>query len=49
MWSRADEKRAETIRDLRRRTESDFYDNPDETYWICLLYTSDAADDSTEV
>ena len=42
MWSRADEKRAETIRDLRRRTESDFYDNPDETYWIpyCLSFLS---------
>lgn len=42
MWSRADEKRAETIRDLRKRTESDFYDNPDETYWIpyCLSFLS---------
>lgn len=42
VWSRADEKRAETIRDLRRRTESDFYDNPDETYWIpyCLSFLS---------
>ncbi|KAI5806690.1 AEX-3 domain-containing protein [Peziza echinospora] len=34
VWSRADEKRAETIRDLRRRTESDYHDIPDETYWI---------------
>lgn len=42
VWSRADEKRAETIRDLRKRTESDFYDNPDETYWIpyCLSFLS---------
>ncbi|KAL8673174.1 MAG: hypothetical protein Q9168_002403 [Polycauliona sp. 1 TL-2023] len=42
VWSRADEKRADTIRDLRRRTESDFYDSPDETYWIpyCLSFLS---------
>lgn len=42
VWSRADEKRAETIRDLRRRTESDFYDSPEETYWIpyCLSFLS---------
>ncbi|KAH8816239.1 AEX-3 domain-containing protein [Xylogone sp. PMI_703] len=42
VWSRADEKRAETIRDLRRRTETDFYDSPDETYWIpyCLSFLS---------
>ncbi|KAL3421457.1 denn domain-containing protein [Phlyctema vagabunda] len=42
VWSRADDKRAETIRDLRRRTESDFYDSPDETYWIpyCLSFLS---------
>lgn len=42
VWSRADDKRAETIRDLRKRTESDFYDNPDETYWIpyCLSFLS---------
>ncbi|KAL9602514.1 MAG: hypothetical protein Q9219_001809 [cf. Caloplaca sp. 3 TL-2023] len=42
VWSRADEKRAETIRDLRRRTESDFYDSSDETYWIpyCLSFLS---------
>ncbi|KAL8890173.1 MAG: hypothetical protein Q9215_002648 [Flavoplaca cf. flavocitrina] len=42
VWSRADEKRAETIRDLRRRTESDFYDSPDEAYWIpyCLSFLS---------
>ncbi|KAL2063210.1 hypothetical protein VTL71DRAFT_5014 [Oculimacula yallundae] len=42
VWSRADEKRAETIRELRRRTESDFYDSPDETYWIpyCLSFLS---------
>ena len=40
VWSRADEKRAETIRDLRKRTESDFYDSADETYWIpyCLSF-----------
>lgn len=42
VWSRADEKRAETIRDLRKKTESDYYDNPDETYWIpyCLSFLS---------
>ena len=42
VWSRADEKRAETIRELRRRTEPDFYDNADETYWIpyCLSFLS---------
>ena len=42
MWSRADEKRAETIRDLRKRTEPDYYDAPDETYWIpyCLSFLS---------
>ncbi|RPA85173.1 hypothetical protein BJ508DRAFT_205544 [Ascobolus immersus RN42] len=34
VWSRADEKRAETIRDLRRRSEPDYYDNPEEVYWI---------------
>ncbi|KAH8700143.1 AEX-3 domain protein [Talaromyces proteolyticus] len=42
VWSRADEKRAETIRDLRKKTEPDYYDNPDETYWIpyCLSFLS---------
>lgn len=42
VWSRADDKRAETIRDLRKRTESDFYDSGDETYWIpyCLSFLS---------
>lgn len=42
VWSRADEKRAETIRELRKRTENDFYDSPDETYWIpyCLSFLS---------
>ncbi|KAJ1338633.1 DENN (AEX-3) domain-containing protein [Microdochium nivale] len=42
VWSRADDKRAETIRELRKRTESDYYDNPDETYWIpyCLSFLS---------
>lgn len=42
MWSRADEKRADTIRDLRKRTEADFYDAADETYWIpyCLSFLS---------
>jgi len=42
VWSRADDKRAETIRDLRRRTEYDYYDNADETYWIpyCLSFLS---------
>jgi len=42
VWSRADEKRAETIRELRKRTEPDFYDNTDEQYWIpyCLSFLS---------
>lgn len=42
VWSRADEKRAETIRDLRKRIEPDFFDNPEETYWIpyCLSFLS---------
>ncbi|KAL9632265.1 MAG: hypothetical protein Q9164_005425 [Protoblastenia rupestris] len=42
VWSRADDKRAETIRDLRRRTESDYYESSDETYWIpyCLSFLS---------
>lgn len=42
VWSRADEKRAETIRDLRKRTEADYYDTPGETYWIpyCLSFLS---------
>ncbi|KAI5363095.1 putative cDENN domain, uDENN domain, tripartite DENN domain, DENN domain lobe protein [Septoria linicola] len=42
VWSRADEKRAETIRDLRKRTEPDYYDTPGETYWIpyCLSFLS---------
>ena len=42
VWSRADEKRAETIRELRKKTEPDFYDNPEETYWIpyCLSFLS---------
>ena len=42
VWSRADEKRAETIRDLRKRTETDYYDSGDETYWIpyCLSFLS---------
>lgn len=42
VWSRADEKRAETIRELRKRTEPDFYDSPEEQYWIpyCLSFLS---------
>ncbi|KAF2274536.1 uncharacterized protein EI97DRAFT_101672 [Westerdykella ornata] len=42
VWSRADEKRAETIRELRKRIEPDFFDNPEETYWIpyCLSFLS---------
>ncbi|KAK2763329.1 hypothetical protein FQN54_009965 [Arachnomyces sp. PD_36] len=42
VWSRADEKRAETIRDLRKKTEPDFYDAAEETYWIpyCLSFLS---------
>lgn len=42
VWSRADEKRAEIIRDLRRRTETDYYDAADEAYWIpyCLSFLS---------
>ncbi|KAK7746713.1 hypothetical protein SLS53_001900 [Cytospora paraplurivora] len=42
VWSRADEKRAETIRELRKRTEPDYCDTADETYWIpyCLSFLS---------
>ncbi|MCJ1384970.1 hypothetical protein MMC17_008088 [Xylographa soralifera] len=42
VWSRADEKRAETIRDLRKKTETDFYDSVEGTYWIpyCLSFLS---------
>ena len=42
VWSRADEKRAETIRDLRRKTETDYRDADDDTYWIpyCLSFLS---------
>ena len=42
VWSRADEKRAETIRDLRKKVEPDYYDGSDETYWIpyCLSFLS---------
>ncbi|POS82967.1 hypothetical protein EPUL_005382 [Erysiphe pulchra] len=42
VWSKADEKRGETIRALRKRLEPDFYDSPDETYWIpyCLSFLS---------
>ncbi|KAK5107877.1 hypothetical protein LTR62_000587 [Meristemomyces frigidus] len=42
VWSRADDKRADTIRDLRKRTETDYYDTPGETYWIpyCLSFLS---------
>jgi hypothetical protein len=42
VWSRADEKRAETIRELRRKTEPDYRDVADETYWIpyCLSFLS---------
>ncbi|KAJ5894841.1 hypothetical protein N7495_006532 [Penicillium taxi] len=42
VWSRADDKRAETIREVRKKTEVDFYDNPDEVYWIpyCLSFLS---------
>ncbi|KAI5296684.1 hypothetical protein KEM52_000008 [Ascosphaera acerosa] len=42
VWSRADEKRAETIRDLRTKTEPDYFDNADEVYWIpyCLSFLS---------
>lgn len=42
VWSRADEKRAETIRDLRKRTEPDFFESTEETYWIpyCLSFLS---------
>ena len=42
VWSRADEKRAETIRDLRKKTETDYYDSNEETYWIpyCLSFLS---------
>jgi hypothetical protein len=42
VWSRADEKRAETIRELRKRTETDYYEQAGETYWIpyCLSFLS---------
>lgn len=42
VWSRADEKRAETIRELRRKTEPDYRELSDETYWIpyCLSFLS---------
>ncbi|RMD43600.1 hypothetical protein DV735_g1502, partial [Chaetothyriales sp. CBS 134920] len=42
VWSRADDKRAETIRELRRKTEPDYRDIADETYWIpyCLSFLS---------
>ncbi|CAD6502775.1 BgTH12-05365 [Blumeria graminis f. sp. triticale] len=42
VWSKADEKRGETIREFRRRIEPDFYDAPDEIYWIpyCLSFLS---------
>ncbi|KAI9834178.1 MAG: hypothetical protein M1826_005289 [Phylliscum demangeonii] len=42
VWSRADPKRADTIRDLRKRTETDYFDAADETYWIpyCLSFLS---------
>ena len=42
VWSKADERRAETIRDLRRRTEADYYEGTDESYWIpyCLSFLS---------
>ena len=42
VWSRADEKRAATIRELRKRTETDFFEAAEETYWIpyCLSFLS---------
>ncbi|KAJ9649920.1 hypothetical protein H2198_010760 [Neophaeococcomyces mojaviensis] len=42
VWSRADEERVETIRDLRRKAEPDYRDAADETYWIpyCLSFLS---------
>ena len=42
VWSRADEKRADTIRELRKKTEQDYHDSPNETYWIpyCLSFLS---------
>ncbi|KAF2747299.1 hypothetical protein M011DRAFT_402676 [Sporormia fimetaria CBS 119925] len=42
VWSRADDNRAATIRDLRKRIEPDFFDKEDETYWIpyCLSFLS---------
>ncbi|KAK8166938.1 AEX-3 domain-containing protein [Phyllosticta citrichinensis] len=42
VWSRADDKRAETIRELRKRTEPDYCEQSDETYWIpyCLSFLS---------
>lgn len=42
VWSRADEKRADTIRDLRKKQEPDYFESADETYWIpyCLSFLS---------
>ena len=42
VWSRADGKRTETIREIRRKVESDFYESSDDTYWIpyCLSFLS---------
>ena len=42
VWSKADERRAETIRDLRKRTEPDFYETSEDPYWIpyCLSFLS---------
>ena len=42
VWSPADEKRAETIRELRRKTEPDYYESSDERYYIpyCLSFLS---------
>ncbi|MCJ1311917.1 hypothetical protein MMC25_005590 [Agyrium rufum] len=42
VWSKADEKRAETIRDMRKKTESDYYETVEEPYWIpyCLSFLS---------
>ena len=42
MWSRADDKRADAIREVRKRIEPDYVEVADETYWIpyCLSFLS---------
>ncbi|MCJ1472468.1 hypothetical protein MMC13_001116 [Lambiella insularis] len=42
VWSRADEKRSESIRSLRKRCENDYFDAAEDIYWIpyCLSFLS---------